>query len=103
KQTIDATGRVVAPGFIDVHSHTEVALPQDGAKGRFANVLQGVTTIMTAPDGMGWAPLPAAKARELWRSTIFATGPGDFDFAWDTVEQFLGIFKGRVPENVVPT
>ena len=80
-----------------------MALPQDGAKGRFANVLQGVTTIMTSPDGMGWAPLPAAKARELWRSTIFATGPGDFDFEWDTVEQFLGIFKGRVPENVVPT
>jgi N-acyl-D-amino-acid deacylase len=101
--TIDATGRVVAPGFIDVHSHTEIALPQDGAKGRFANVLQGVTTIMTAPDGLGWAPLPAAKARDLWPSTLFATGPGEaFDFEWDTVEQFLAIFKGRVPENVVP-
>lgn len=100
--TIDATGRVVAPGFIDVHTHTEIALPQEGAQGRLANVLQGVTTIMTAPDGMGWAPLPAAKARELWPSTIFATGPGNFDFEWDTVEKFLSIFKGRVPENVVP-
>ena len=100
--TIDATDRVVSPGFIDVHSHTEVALPQSGAQGRFANVKQGVTSIMTAPDGMGWAPLPRAKVKELWASTVFATGPGDFDFEWDTVEQFLSIFHGRVPENVIP-
>lgn len=102
--TIDATGRIVSPGFIDVHTHTEIALPQDGAEGRFANVLQGVTTIMTAPDGFGWAPLPAARARELWRSTIFATGPGDpaWDYDWTTPEKYLAIFEGRVPENVVP-
>ena len=100
--TLDATGRVVSPGFIDVHTHTEIALPQDGAKGRFANVLQGVTSIMTAPDGFGWAPLPREKVQKLWRSTIFATGPGDFDFEWDTVEKFLAIFAGRVPENVIP-
>jgi len=99
---IDARGRVVSPGFIDAHTHTEIALPQDGAKGRFANVRQGVTSIMTAPDGFGWAPLPRQKVQELWRSTIFATGPGDFDFEWDTVEKFLDIFTGRVPENVIP-
>jgi N-acyl-D-amino-acid deacylase len=101
---IDATGRIVSPGFIDAHTHTEIALPQTGAKGRFANLLQGVTTIMTAPDGFGWAPLPAARARELWRSTIFATGPADagWDFDWTTPEKYLAIFDGRVPENVVP-
>src|SRR5437773_10539879 len=79
---IDARGRIVSPGFIDAHTHTEIALPQDGAKGRFASLLQGVTTILTAPDGFGWAPLSANRARELWRSTIFATGPAapDWDF-----------------------
>jgi N-acyl-D-amino-acid deacylase len=101
---IDASGRVVSPGFIDAHTHTEIALPQDGAKGRFANLLQGVTTIMTAPDGFGWAPLAADEARRLWRSTIFATGPADpaWDFDWTTPEKYLAIFHGRVPENVVP-
>ena len=99
---IDATGRIVSPGFIDAHSHTEIALPQEGALGRFANLQQGVTTIMTAPDGFGWAPLSREKAMELWRSTIFATGPGDFDFEWSTVEKFLAIFPGRIPENVIP-
>lgn len=99
---IDATGRIVSPGFIDAHTHTETALPVDGAKGRFANLLQGVTTILTAPDGFGWAPLSAEKARELWRSTIFATGPGDFDFDWTTPEKYLAIFDRGIPENVVP-
>ena len=99
---IDATGRVVSPGFIDAHTHTEIALPQTGAKGRFASLLQGVTTILTAPDGFGWAPLSADKARALWRSTIFATGPGDFDFHWTTPQNYLAIFDGRIPENVVP-
>ena len=99
---MDARDRVVSPGFIDVHTHTEIALVQDGAKGRLASLLQGVTTILTAPDGFGWAPLPPDKARELWRSTIFATGPGDFDFEWRTPEAYLEIFRGRVPENVVP-
>jgi N-acyl-D-amino-acid deacylase len=103
-RTLDAWGRVVSPGFIDAHTHTEIALPQDGAKGRFANLLQGVTTILTAPDGFGWCPLPADKARELWRSTIFATGPADpsWDFDWTTPEKYLASFDGRVPENVVP-
>jgi N-acyl-D-amino-acid deacylase len=59
---------------------------------------------MTAPDGFGWAPLPADRARELWRSTIFATGPADpqWDFDWTTPERYLAIFPGRVPENIVP-
>ena len=101
---VDATDRVVSPGFIDAHTHTEIALPQDGAKGRFANLLQGVTTILTSPDGFGWAPLAAEKARELWRSTIFATGPASpgWDFDWSTPEKYLAIFDGRIPENLVP-
>ncbi|MFN7916750.1 MAG: D-aminoacylase [Vicinamibacterales bacterium] len=53
---IDATGLVVSPGFIDVHSHSE-----EGREGQDAisnpaaenNVRQGVTTIIASPDGGG--------------------------------------------------
>jgi N-acyl-D-aspartate/D-glutamate deacylase len=39
---IDATGRVVAPGFIDIHSHSDWVLLEDGAA--HSKIRQGVTT-----------------------------------------------------------
>jgi N-acyl-D-amino-acid deacylase len=53
---IDASGLVVAPGFIDVHSHGEArddgqdAIGNPGAEN---DVRQGVTTILASPDGGG--------------------------------------------------
>ena len=97
---VDATGRVVAPGFIDGHVHSETALR--GNADRYGSVLQGVTTHLTAPDGFGWAPLPRDAAAQLWRSTAFAEGQPDFRPDWPTVESYLDGFVGVSPVNVVP-
>ena len=40
-QEIDAAGRCVCPGFIDVHVHSEISLL--GGRDRFARPMQGVT------------------------------------------------------------
>lgn len=53
---VDARGLVVAPGFIDVHSHAEAREDgQDIIGGAAAenNIRQGVTTIIAGPDGFG--------------------------------------------------
>jgi dihydroorotase/N-acyl-D-amino-acid deacylase len=53
---IDASGMVVAPGFIDVHSHSEARDDgQDaiGNAGAENDIRQGVTTIFASPDGGG--------------------------------------------------
>lgn len=42
KKTIDAKGKVVAPGFIDMHSHSDLLLLEDGNAP--SKVRQGVTT-----------------------------------------------------------
>ncbi|SMG54912.1 N-acyl-D-amino-acid deacylase family protein [Paraburkholderia susongensis] len=55
-QTIDATGRIVAPGFIDVHTHDDQAVIYDPAM--TAKVSQGVTTVVTGNCGISAAPLP---------------------------------------------
>ena len=97
---IDATDRVVSPGFIDAHPHSETALRGNGdIRG---SVGQGVTSHLTAPDGFGWAPLPAAACAELWRSTAFAYGQPDLRPDWPTIESYLDGFRGTLPINVVP-
>ncbi|HEX6868179.1 MAG TPA: amidohydrolase family protein [Candidatus Limnocylindrales bacterium] len=98
--TIDAAGRVVAPGFIDAHPHSETALRGNGDI--WGSVLQGVTSHLTAPDGFGWAPLPADACAELWRATAFAYGEPDLAPAWPTIDAYLDSFAGTIPLNVVP-
>lgn len=55
RRVIDATGRVVAPGFINAHSHTYeyVATAPDGD----ADLLQGMTTVIGGVDGRSPIPL----------------------------------------------
>ena len=92
---IDATGRIVAPGFIDAHPHSETALRGNGEI--WGSVLQGVTSHLTGPDGFGWAPLPAEACAELWRATAFAYGQPDLRPDWPTIDAYLDGFAGHDP------
>ena len=71
---IDARGLVVAPGFIDVHSHSESSPAGQGlAANPLAenNVRQGVTTVFANPDGMGEVPIvPLLQGVAAARPTI---------------------------------
>jgi N-acyl-D-amino-acid deacylase len=99
-KVLDARDRIVCPGFIDVHVHSETALRGNGDV--WGSVLQGVTTHLTGPDGFGWSPLPHAAAANLWRSTAFAYGQPDFAPRWPTIASYLDGFAGTIPVNVVP-
>lgn len=55
-RVIDATGRMVAPGFIDLHAHLEPLPELPGAR---SAVTQGVTTALGGPDGS--SPWPLAE------------------------------------------
>lgn len=98
--TIDANGQIVAPGFIDVHAHSEIALL--GGPHRYGALAQGVTTQLLAPDGFGWAQLPPERARALWDYTSFAYGQRDLALDWPTPQDYLALFAGNTPANVVP-
>lgn len=64
KQRIDATGRIVAPGFIDVHTHTDVLAFLPGHHEiHTASVRQGVTTEICG--NCGFSPFPADPAAGL--------------------------------------
>ena len=48
-EVIDAAGLVLAPGFIDIHNHSESGLLRDGLAE--TQVSQGITTVIIGPDG----------------------------------------------------
>ncbi|MFN2577736.1 MAG: amidohydrolase family protein [Pyrinomonadaceae bacterium] len=50
-RTVDATGLIIAPGFIDPHTHTLADLSNDQSKSNLAYLMQGVTTVITGNDG----------------------------------------------------
>ena len=76
RRTIDATGMYVAPGFIDLHSHADLAMTSEHLGARRARSLnsQGLTTVVGAPDGRNavW-PVTAevATLRELGHAMNF--------------------------------
>src|SRR5215471_4698453 len=56
KRTLDAAGRMVAPGFIDMHTHSDRTLLRDGTAQ--SAVRQGATTHVIGNCGSSPAPLP---------------------------------------------
>jgi N-acyl-D-amino-acid deacylase len=64
RREIDAAGRYVAPGFIDVHSHAASGLVRRELSGARPLLAQGITTVIVNPDGGGAVDL-AAQRRQL--------------------------------------
>jgi N-acyl-D-amino-acid deacylase len=62
RTTIDASGRLVTPGFIDVHSHAGESLTLEALRQAQPILAQGVTTLVVNPDGGGPVDLAAQRA-----------------------------------------
>lgn len=75
-RTIDATGLIVSPGFIDPHTHTWEYLSKSDFKSNENFLYQGVTTVLTGNDGSG--PFPIAETFERWRKQGIGTNAALF-------------------------
>lgn len=86
---VDATALAIAPGFIDLHSHSDWILPQADHGAILAPLLeQGVTTIVTGNCGFSPAPVEPASARLLEEgSELVRDRP--LAFEWRTHREFL--------------
>ncbi len=69
--TIDANGLIVAPGFIDPHTHTQTDLSNASRRTNLDYIMQGVTTVVTNNDGSGPVGIGAVLAK--WDSTGIGT------------------------------
>ncbi len=64
-RSIDASGLVVAPGFIDPHTHTQADLSSPAKHANLAYLMQGVTTVVTNNDGGG--SIDIGRTLDSWR------------------------------------
>jgi N-acyl-D-amino-acid deacylase len=95
-RTIDARGRTVAPGFIDMHSHSDMPLVVDGRA--HSKIRQGVTTEVIGESG-SIAPRRAASDTQAW--TDFAGYFGLVEKQGISVNLLSYIGLGQVREVVV--
>lgn len=70
-RTIDATGLIVAPGFIDPHTHTQADLSSPERHANLAYLMQGVTTVITNNDGGGSVEI--GRTLDGWRKAGIGT------------------------------
>lgn len=93
-RVIDAKDRIVCPGFIDTHSHSDLEILLDSYVE--PKVRQGVTTEILGQDGISMAPLPLEYV-SAWRKSL-AGLDGDSDqlnWDWKTTEGYLNCLDQR--------
>jgi N-acyl-D-amino-acid deacylase len=87
-RVIDAAGFVVAPGFIDIHTHSDYSLPTNPRAE--SKIRQGVTTEVVGNCGYSVAPVPRERVAEL-RAYLAASGPW-YDFRETTFARYVDEF-----------
>jgi len=82
-EVIDCTGNVIAPGFIDAHSHSDLQVLQN----RTEKLLQGVTTEVVG--NCGFSSYPVSPDPQVLRD--FANGIlcGDDRWSWESASDYL--------------
>ena len=92
RRTIDARGLYVCPGFIDIHTHSDItALIFPGCD---STLRQGVTTHLIGNCGMSAAPMRKPYI-ELWK-TYWGEWAGTFDKGgWRTFEDYLELLEKK--------
>jgi N-acyl-D-amino-acid deacylase len=92
-QTIEADGLVLAPGFIDMHAHSDLHLLTE--PGHLAKLSQGVTTELLGQDGLSYAPVDDATLAGIRQKIAGWNGdPEGFDFNWRSVAGYLDRLDG---------
>jgi N-acyl-D-amino-acid deacylase len=103
EDVIDATGKVVAPGFIDLHSHGDLVLawPSDERLSLLeGRITQGITTEIVGNCGLGAAPLFGGATEILPQINGWMT-PAAFAWSWKGIGDYLShLERVGLPVNV---
>ena len=96
---LDATGKVVCPGFIDLHAHSGLVIL--GEPKHEPKVRQGVTTELVGIDGNSYAPFRSHENLEKFiQLNSGLDGDPSLPGKWSTVADYLGMFDKKVAVNI---
>lgn len=100
KKLIEAEGRITAPGFIDMHSHSDV-LYLNGSP-LTHKIYQGVTTELIGQDGISAAPLTETSKEYVKEMIEPLAGPLEDEWKpWDVKHFFQTLGEKKIPLNLM--
>ena len=103
RQTVAASGRVVAPGFVDIHTHYDAQAFWDGTLS--PSPYHGVTTVVGGNCGFSIAPLTPDAGDYLMRMLARVEGmpleslEQGVPWDWRSFGEYLGRLEGRLAVN----
>lgn len=104
KKVIGASGKIVSPGFIDMHTHSDMSLVYD--RKASSKIYDGVTTEVIGNCGIGVAPVCEEQKNQLIAylgTRLIGTIPVKLELPWNTMEEYLNHLSKNSPAvNVVP-
>ncbi|MDX2039995.1 MAG: amidohydrolase family protein [Acidobacteriota bacterium] len=103
QQTIDASGAIVTPGFVDIHTHFDGQVTWDETFS--PSIYHGVTTVVMGNCGVGFAPVRSGEEERLINlmegvedipGSALAEG---IRWAWSSFPQFMDALD-RIPHSL---
>ena len=99
-QIIDATGKIVAPGFVDLHNHSDGWFLRK--QHQVSKTTQGFTTELIMADGISYAPVSSQTAHEwiYYMRGLNALRMEDYT-GWETLADYMALLDRRNVQNVI--
>ena len=91
EKTLDVTGRLVTPGFIDIHRHADAALFREGFGD--AELFQGLTTIVNGNCGLSIAPSGGTFQTDIFDYLTPVTGRPEKRMRTESMGSYLQAVK----------
>lgn len=94
-ETIDAQRQIVSPGFIDMHTHSDLVILDEPLIE--AKVRQGITTDLLGQDGIAAAPLPSEYVSPWKKNMAGLNGTPPIEWDWRTVGDYISKIEANKP------
>lgn len=99
EEIIDAKDLIVAPGFIDIHNHSDINIFEIPTADNY--ILQGVTTLVIG--NCGWSPAPLTDINKDEMIKVIKKEHPDVSVSWETFNDYLHALNSLKPSvNIAP-